>query len=57
MLLCLVLGVFPSLVLDPAKDGMQKVAAITARARSRAGLAQARTQPAARAEAGSGRGE
>ncbi len=56
MLLCLVLGVFPSLVLDTARGDMQKVAAITAGARSRAGLAQA-APPAARAEAGRGRGE
>jgi NADH-quinone oxidoreductase subunit M len=57
MLLCLVLGVFPALVLDASKDDMQKVANITTRARSRAGLAQGKMQPAARAEALGGREE
>ena len=44
MVLCLVLGVFPSLVLNTSAPDMNKIAAITSQARDRA-------QPLARAEA------
>jgi NADH-quinone oxidoreductase subunit M len=52
MLLCVVLGVFPSLVLKTAEPDMNKVAAITQKARGRAGLAAVKpAEPPARAEA------
>jgi NADH-quinone oxidoreductase subunit M len=52
MLLCVVIGVFPGVVLRTTAADIDKVAAITASARGRAGLAQIPpTQPAARADA------
>jgi NADH-quinone oxidoreductase subunit M len=56
MLLCVVLGVFPSLVLKTSEPDMKKVAAITRQARDRAGVVAVKpAEPPARAEARSSR--